>query len=70
MSSGGHSVGVSPGKGGVSSSYAEVVPGAVGSSVKISATPVQMAEMHELDLLPTSLFRDVEDLRVVVNCFD
>jgi hypothetical protein len=69
-SSGGNSFGVSPEKGGVISSYAEVVRGVVGSSVKISATPVLMAEMRELDLLPMSLFRAKEDMRVAVNCFD
>jgi hypothetical protein len=69
-SSNGHSFGVSPEKGGVFSSYAKVVRGAVGSPIKISATPVPMAEMHELDLLPVSLFKDEEDMRVVVNYFD
>jgi hypothetical protein len=69
-SSGGHSFGVSPEKGGVISSYAEMVRGAVGSSVKISATPVPMVEMHELDLMPVSLIRDEEDMRVAVNCFN
>jgi len=29
-----------------------------------------MAEMHEMDLLPLSLFRDEEHLRVAVKCFD
>jgi hypothetical protein len=43
-------------------SYAEVVRGAIGSFVKILATPVPMAEMLELDLLPGSLFRDEEDM--------
>lgn len=43
------------------SSYAEVVWRAVGSSVKILATSVLMAEMRELDLLLMSLFRDEED---------
>jgi hypothetical protein len=47
----------------------EVVREAIGSSVKISTTPVQMVEMCELDLLPMS-FRDEEDMRVAVNCFD
>jgi hypothetical protein len=69
-SSGGHSFRVSPEKSGVILSYAEVVHGAVGSSVKISARLVPMAEMRELDLLLMSLFRDEEDMRVVVNCFD
>jgi hypothetical protein len=54
----------------VISSYTEAVRGAVGSSIKISATPVPMAEIRQLDLLPMSLFRDEEDMRVVVNCFD
>jgi hypothetical protein len=54
----------------VISSYAEVVRGVVGSSVKIWAMPVQMAEKCELDLLPMSLFRDEGDLRVAVNDFD
>jgi hypothetical protein len=67
---GGHSFGVSPEKGGVISSYAEVVRGVVDSPVKISATPVLMAEMHELDLMSVSLFRDEEDMRVAVNFFD
>jgi len=40
------------------------VRGAVGSSVKILATLVPMAEMCKLDLLPVSLFRDEEDMRV------
>jgi len=44
----------------------EVVREAIGSSVKISTTPVQMVEMCELDLLPMS-FRDKEDMRVAVN---
>jgi hypothetical protein len=44
------------------SSYTEVVHGAVGSSVKISAMPMPMVEMCELDLLPVSLFRDEEDM--------
>jgi len=69
-SSNGHSFGVSPEKGGVVSSYTEVVCGAIGFSFKIPATPMPMAEMHKLDLLPMSLFRDEEDLRVAVNCFD
>jgi hypothetical protein len=69
-SSVGHSFGASPEKGGVFSSYAEVVRGAVGSFVKISATLVPMAEMRELDLLPMLLFRDEDDMRVAVNCFD
>jgi len=47
-----------------------VVHGAVGSLVNILATLMPKAEMHELDLLPVSLFRDEEDMRVVVNCFD
>lgn len=69
-SSGGHSFGVSHEKGGVISSYAEMVRGAVGSFVKISATPVPMAEMHELDMMLVSLIRDEEDMRVAVNCFN
>jgi hypothetical protein len=69
-SSGGLSFGASPDKGGLFLSYTEVVRGAVGSSVKILATLVPMADMRELDLLPMSLFRDEEDMRVAVNCFD
>jgi len=69
-SSGGDSFRVSPKKGGVISSYAEVVRGAIGSPVKISSTPVPKAEMHELDLLLVSLFRDEEDMRVAVKHFD
>jgi hypothetical protein len=70
LSSDGYPFKVSFEKGGVVSSYAEVVRGTVGSSGKFSATTEPMAEMHEMDLLPMSLFRDEEDLRVAVNCFD
>jgi hypothetical protein len=66
-SSGGHSFGVSPEKGGLGSSYAKVVRGAVTSSGKISASPRSMAEVRKLDLMPMSLFRDEENLREAVQ---
>jgi hypothetical protein len=69
-SSDGHSFGVSPKKGVVTSSYTEVVHGAAGSLVKISAMSLPKAEMRKLDLLSVMMFRDEEDMRVAVNCFD
>ncbi len=62
--------GVSPEKGGLGSSYAEVVCGAITSSGKISVASRPMAEVRELDLMPMSLFRDKEVLREAVNCSD
>jgi hypothetical protein len=54
----------------VISSYAEVVRGAVGSPIKISAMSVPKAEMRELDLLPVTLFSDKEDMKVAGNSID
>jgi hypothetical protein len=70
LSSDGYPLGDRPEKGEVVSSYADVVRGMVGSSIKISATSRPMAKMSKLDLLPMSLFRVEEDSRVAVNCFD
>jgi hypothetical protein len=70
LSSGGFLSGVRTKKGGVASSYAEAVRGTTGFSAKIAASSRPKAEMCELDLLPMSRFRDEEDLRVAMDCFD
>jgi hypothetical protein len=57
-------------KGGVASSYMEAVCGMAAFSAEVTATSRLKAEMCKLDLLPMSQFRDKDDLRVPVDCFD
>jgi hypothetical protein len=54
----------------VASSYGEAVRGTADFSAEIATTSRPKAEMCEFDLLPMSRFRDEEDLRVAVDCFD
>jgi hypothetical protein len=57
-------------KGGVAMSYMEAVRGMAGLFTKISTTSGPKTEMRELDLLPMSLCRVEEVLKVVVDCFE
>jgi hypothetical protein len=57
-------------KGGVAMSYTEAVRGIAGVSTEISAMSGPKTEMREMNLLPMSLCRVEEDLRVAVDCFE
>jgi len=54
----------------VAMSYTEAVRGIAGVSTEISAMSGPKTEMREMNLLPMSLCRVEEDLRVAVDCFE